>query len=259
MWKPGWRRGGVRTASNCVRMGPLTFDERTHELFHKGQHLRLQPKPTLVLAELVAARGKLVERERLYEAAWGQTVVEFDLALNRCIKDIRAAVGDDARAPWFIATVPRRGYRLVAPVEAKHREAVGRSVIQVALIALVTAAPLLLRSSATTSSDPGADLAGTILSFQSFGAEVAGIDRDLQEEVARRLQLGTTNPRSAGLFVNGVVVPAPGGALLEVTLVRIADGKEIWTGRYNPLCDRIIGDPTQLIGGLISREVMTRS
>ncbi len=89
----GWKsrtRHGPRT----VWIGRFAFDEGSLELFDGKRPVSLQPKPSLVLAELVSARGALVERNRLYDAAWGDTVVEFDLALNRCIRDIRAALGD---------------------------------------------------------------------------------------------------------------------------------------------------------------------
>ncbi len=93
----GRKRGG-HDSPHTVQVGRFTFDEGTRELFDGDRPVSLQPKPTLVLAELIAARGALVERSRLYEVAWGDTVVEFDLALNRCVRDIRAALGDDAKA-----------------------------------------------------------------------------------------------------------------------------------------------------------------
>jgi len=214
----------------------------------------------LILAELVAARGRLVERTRLYEVAWGDTVGEFDLALNRCIKDIRAAVGDDARAPWFVATVPRRGYRLVAPVEpCQDTGWWGGAVSRVAIAALLAGALLLPHSLSKTARAALQGRSATVLSFQSFGPEVRGIDQEIQVELGRQLRLGTGRPLSRGLFVNGVILPHPSGALLQVRLVRIADGETIWTGQFNPLCDRIVGNPNELIGRLISYEVKKHS
>lgn len=241
-----------------VRVGGFTFDEATQELFADGRPVPLQPKPTRVLAELVASRGSLVTRERLYEAAWGDTVVEFDLALNRCVRDIRAAVGDDARAPGFVATVPRRGYRLVPPVveiDPPTRPGRHRRLAVGAVATIVVALALSVGGTMRQTADP----APTVLAFRSFGPQVAGIDRAIEAQVRRRLGLGDVEPRSHGLLVQGVIVPAPEGALLEVSLIRIADGREIWTGRYNPLCERIVGDPNELIGALVSREVMARS
>ena len=219
--------GRTDRGNDRVGVGPFTFDERTRELFSGDRPVRLQPKPSLILAELVAARGRLVDRERLYEVAWGDTVVEFDLALNRCIKDIRAAVGDDAGAPWFVATVPRRGYRLVPPVEAEP-PAGRRWWVGLAVSAALVAATLpLLRSAPPAHTGPSVVHDATILSFQSFGTGLAGIDQAIQDEVYRRLGLGTGAPQSTGLFVNGVILPAPSGALLEVTLVRLADGEPV--------------------------------
>lgn len=242
---------------DLVRFGRFSFDERTLELFGESGPLALQPKPSVVLAELIAARGGLVSRERLYEAAWGDTVVEFDLALNRCIRDIRATLGDDARAPSFIQTVPRRGYRLVAPVEIGPRRSQEPRRWRAAAVAATAGVLWLASSVAWGGAAQGSP--DTILAFHGVGSEVSGIDRQLQESVRRRLRLNTRAPRSSGLLVSGVLVPAPDGALLEVTLVRLDSGREIWSGRYNPLCDRIVGDPIELISGLISREVVARS
>lgn len=250
--------GGTHDKPHVVTVGRFTFDERTLELFDGEQPIKLQPKPTLVLAELIAARGALVGRDRLYEVAWGDTVVEFDLALNRCIRDIRAAVGDDAKSPTFIATVPRRGYRLVAPI-ARVRPTDRTALWRFATIAAAVVVALLLAPAVWAPDGGLREHDSTILSFHSFGASVAGLDQAIQGEVSRRLRLGTATPQSSGLLVNGVIVPATDGALLEVTIVRLADGQPIWSGRYNPLCERIIGDPTALIGELISREAMRRS
>src|SRR2546429_8780918 len=65
------------------------------------------------------AAGELVTREELRDRVWPEnTFVEFDYALNTAIKKIRAVLGDDAEVPRYVETIPRRGYRFIAPVSA---------------------------------------------------------------------------------------------------------------------------------------------
>ncbi len=75
----------------------------------------LEPKVMEVLACLVEHAGDVVSRASLYDAVWGKTVVS-DQALTNCISELRQVLGDDRSDPRYIETVPKRGYRLVAPV-----------------------------------------------------------------------------------------------------------------------------------------------
>jgi TolB-like protein/Flp pilus assembly protein TadD len=100
-----------------VRFGAFELDLASGEL-RKGQSLlRLQPQPLKVLVLLAGRAGQLVTRDEIQKQVWaGETFVDFDQGLNYCIRQIRAALCDDAEAPRFIETVPRRGYRFVADV-----------------------------------------------------------------------------------------------------------------------------------------------
>ncbi|TRY33427.1 winged helix-turn-helix domain-containing protein [Aliiglaciecola sp. M165] len=100
-----------------VTFKEFEFDLETKELMKSGQSVPLQPKQADVLCLLLQRPGSLVSREELKADAWGDTVVEFDQSINFCIKGIRQALGDNPKAPVFIQTIPRRGYRFVAPVE----------------------------------------------------------------------------------------------------------------------------------------------
>ncbi len=98
--------------------GPFTFDPDGGELSRDGYRVRLQPQPALVLAILTNQPGKLVPREEIYRVIWGDdTHVDFEQSLNYCISQIRAALRDDANDPKYLETVPKRGYRFLAPVE----------------------------------------------------------------------------------------------------------------------------------------------
>jgi TolB-like protein/Tfp pilus assembly protein PilF len=72
-----------------------------------------------VLAVLASQGGQLITREELQQRVWGSnTLVDFEHGLNLCIREIRAALNDDAESPRYIQTLPKRGYRFIAPVEA---------------------------------------------------------------------------------------------------------------------------------------------
>ena len=99
------------------RFGLYEFDARSGTLTREGVPVRLQPQPARVLALLIDRAGDVVTREELRTTVWGEaTFVDFERGLNFCIAQIRSALGDSADSPRFIETLPRRGYRFIAPV-----------------------------------------------------------------------------------------------------------------------------------------------
>jgi TolB-like protein/DNA-binding winged helix-turn-helix (wHTH) protein len=105
-------------ADQSIRFGPFELKLKSEELSRDGEPVKLPPQPFKVLALLTTKAGQLVTREELQQQVWGQdTFVDFDKGLNFCIKQIREALGDNAQAPQYIETLPRRGYRFIAPVE----------------------------------------------------------------------------------------------------------------------------------------------
>src|SRR5262245_23624433 len=102
-----------------MQFGLFRFDPETGALTREGIPVRLQAQPARVLAMLVARPGEVVTRDELREAVWGsETFVDFERGLNFAIAHIRSALGDSAASPRFIETLPKRGYRFIAPVSA---------------------------------------------------------------------------------------------------------------------------------------------
>jgi TolB-like protein/DNA-binding winged helix-turn-helix (wHTH) protein len=100
-----------------IRFGIYEFDPASGDLRREGRPVRLQPQPARMLAALLAQPGEIVTREALQEAIWGHdTHVDFERGLNFCAAQIRAALRDSASSPRFIETIPKRGYRFIAPV-----------------------------------------------------------------------------------------------------------------------------------------------
>ncbi len=101
-----------------ILFGAFELDEETGELRRKGRRIHLTAQPSKVLLELARRRGEVVTREELQRLLWGDaTHVAFDQGLNFCLSRIRTALGDSARFPRFIETLPRRGYRFLPEVD----------------------------------------------------------------------------------------------------------------------------------------------
>ena len=98
-----------------VRVGAWLFEPEACRLHRDGEEHKLTPKSAAVLDELVRAAGQVVARDALFEHVWPQSEPSQDL-LNTAIKELRRALGDELRAPSYIETIPKVGYRLIAPV-----------------------------------------------------------------------------------------------------------------------------------------------
>jgi DNA-binding winged helix-turn-helix (wHTH) protein len=108
------------STERIVRFGVFELDQRAGELRKAGIRLGLQDQPLHVLTMLLERPGELVTREELKERLWpAQTFVDFEQGLNAAVKRLRSVLGDSADTPRFIETLPRRGYRFVAPVDGK--------------------------------------------------------------------------------------------------------------------------------------------
>lgn len=105
-------------SSNRVRFADFEADLRTGALWRNGGRVRIQDLPFRLLTALLERPGELVTRAELVRRLWGgETFVDFDAGLNTAVAKLREALGDSAETPRLIETVPKRGYRLLAPVK----------------------------------------------------------------------------------------------------------------------------------------------
>src|SRR5436309_462541 len=112
----------ARRASSPIRFGIFEADLASGELRKHGEKIKLQDQPFQVLAALLERPGELVTRDELQQKVWASdTFVDFERGLNKAINRLREALGDSAENPAFIETLPRRGYRFIAQVEASIR------------------------------------------------------------------------------------------------------------------------------------------
>src|SRR5216683_509236 len=121
----------VRSRS-ILRFGVFEVDLRAGELRRQGVRIKLQEQPFHVLTELLQHPGAVVTREDLRSAIWtADTFVDFDNSLNTAMNKLREALGDSADSPRFIETLPRRGYRFIAPVTSDDQKASATGAIAV--------------------------------------------------------------------------------------------------------------------------------
>ncbi len=101
-----------------VTFGPYRLNLETGELFRSDALVKLQPQPSKLLVMLVERAGELVTRDEIRRSVWDTgTYVDFDQSVNFCVRQIRTALRDSADTPCYVETLPRRGYRFIAPVQ----------------------------------------------------------------------------------------------------------------------------------------------
>src|SRR5271167_1143923 len=110
--------GPVVPPPRLIRFGVFELDLRSGELQKQGRKIRLEGQPVQVLVCLLENPGELVSREELHRKLWpADTFVNFEHGLNAAVKRLRQALSDSADNPRFIETLPRRGYRFIAPIQ----------------------------------------------------------------------------------------------------------------------------------------------
>src|SRR4030095_6160974 len=108
-----------RRASGVRRFGSFELDLEAGRLLKSGRVVRIQPQPFRLLCLLINRAGALVTREEIQAELWaGDTFVDFDQGVNFAVKQGRDALGVSAEDLLYVQTVPKRGYRFLAPVEA---------------------------------------------------------------------------------------------------------------------------------------------
>jgi eukaryotic-like serine/threonine-protein kinase len=129
------------------RFGTFEVDVRVGEVRRQGKRIKIQDQPFKVMAALLQRPGEVVSREELRKHIWPEdTFVDFDNGLNTSINKLREALGDSADSPRFIETLPRRGYRFIAPVtrDTRPEPALSSTSRRIAMVAPVVSLLLLV-------------------------------------------------------------------------------------------------------------------
>src|ERR1700724_2351210 len=105
-------------SAKFIRFGVFEIDLQAAELRKQGRRIKLQEEPFQILVLLLDHRGGVVSRDDLRRRLWPvDTFVDFDHSLNTAVMRLREALGDSSENPRFIETIPKRGYRFIAPFE----------------------------------------------------------------------------------------------------------------------------------------------
>ncbi len=113
-----------------LRFGPYEVDLTQGELRRDGVRVPLQGKPLRLLAAVAERQGEVVTRAELQQFLWqGEAFGDFDNGLNTAVRKLRLALGDESDSPQYLETIPRLGYRFLAPVEIVQTEIAGPRVV----------------------------------------------------------------------------------------------------------------------------------
>src|ERR1051325_768313 len=112
----------VSPDNHLYEFGEFVLDARSRILLKDGVTVRLTPKALETLLVLIQHGAQLVEKEQLLKEVWPDTYVE-EGSLSRNIHELRKALGDDSSQPSYIETVPKRGYRFLAPLKVSALDA----------------------------------------------------------------------------------------------------------------------------------------
>ena len=141
-----------KTTARTALFGPYTVDLRSGELRKYGIRVKMGEQPFQILLMLLERPGEMVTREELRAKLWADdTFVDFDHGLNSAVQRLRDCLSDTAEKPLWIETIPRRGYRFIAPVELRGSEPHGSNAIPAG------------------TSPPGATLAGSQAGSRVYG------------------------------------------------------------------------------------------
>ena len=119
------------TSCPIIQFGAFEVDLASHELRKHGLRVRLEEKPFQILKLLLEQPGSLVTRSALRERLWPNTFVGYEHGLNTAVNKLRDLLGDSARSPRFIETLPRLGYRFLAPVITPGKPAAVKKMLLV--------------------------------------------------------------------------------------------------------------------------------
>jgi TolB-like protein/DNA-binding winged helix-turn-helix (wHTH) protein/Flp pilus assembly protein TadD len=249
-----------------LRFGVFELNSVTGELRKSGHTIRLRPQAAKILVLLASRPGQLVTREELRENIWGsETFVDFEHGLNLCIREVRAALDDDADTPRYVETLPKRGYRFIATVEGVEQTARRFAWRGVAILAAIMLAMVAVAVVANpghwrqrlfeSSSGPVRTI--VVLPLQNLSGDAAqdyfadGMTEALTTDLARMESLQVISRTSAIQYktakkslptiahelnadavVEGSVQRSGTRVRVTAQLVRASDDRHLWANTY---------------------------
>ena len=268
---------------NRTLVGDWSVEPALDALQRGGESVRLEPKAMEILVVLASRPGEVVSREELLSAVWPGVVVG-DEALSQVVTKLRKALGDDARAPTYIETISKRGYRLIAPVKALPGGPVAevatsrvhvksrlreRTALIGLLLALLVAGAYVWHSQRASSpadsqsqDESGLDRISklptvTVTAFDSLSDDptqvylARGITADLATDLSRLAGLRVIGASRGRYVVAGSVQRSADHLKVNVRLSDSATGQQLWSERY----ERAAGDLFSVQDEIVARIV----
>jgi len=222
-----------------VRFGEFEIDSDACELRKSGSAVKLQPQPLKVLLLLAQRAGDVLTRTQIESAIWGDQVhVDFTGGLNFCIKQIRAALQDDAESPHYVETLPRQGYRFIAKVDRQHYRS--RSDERIMLAVLPFGNLTGQKDQEYFTDGMTEELIGQLsrLNPQKLGIIAFTSARQYKDTAKSIDQIG----RELGVsyILEGSVRRAGNRVRIAAQLVEVSDQCHLWAEAYNRTLDDII-------------------
>lgn len=240
----GDRTSGARIPSITFYVGDWFVDPASSSLSKDNDLVRLEPKVMDLLVELAREPGKVVTREHLEQTVWAGTVVSYDVLSSSVLK-LRKALDDSTKEPRYIETIPKKGYRLIAPVRRASGEEIegssatspsrrqyprsfqiGVGVVFGMLLVLVIVYFLYVEQDETVQSElQGSQVSIVILPFRNLGTDsqddyfVDGFTNDLTTDLTRLSGLFVISRDSAFVYKNSTSSIKEIAAKLQVRYV----------------------------------------
>ncbi|MGA2096025.1 MAG: winged helix-turn-helix domain-containing protein [Candidatus Acidiferrum sp.] len=223
--------------TSTIRFGTFEIDLESRELRKQGMRIRLEEKPFLILAELLEHAGRVVTRKTLQEKLWPDTHVRYDQNLNTAVNKLREMLSDSAQSPRFIETLPRLGYRFVAPVLKGERNALSVAIPVTTTKKMLAVLPFENLGDAT-----GREYFADGLTEELI-AHLGQINPKRFGVIARTSAIQYKNTKKSiseiavelkiGYVLEGTVRCEGTGARITVQLIETANQTHLWSASYN--------------------------
>ncbi len=235
------------TERRVYRLGTFEVDCYAGEVRKHGVRIKIQDQPLKLLSALLERPGELITREELHQRLWpDDTFVDFENGLNAAVTRLRQALGDSAQTPRFIESLPRRGYRFVAPVTPRA----GNSQTERAPDVLQTPEPQIPNVNGSDADRTAASLAikssGTavlpwiIAAISLIALAILSIHSRERPSENRLVRFALPPPESARFGEFDSIAASPDGRLLAFTATDTAGESQLWVrserSRSSPPC-----------------------
>jgi len=269
----------VEFRDGILRFGPFELDPDREELRRAGLALHIPRQPLRVLILLARRAGQTVTRDEIQHELWGEeTFVAFDQGINSAIRHIRFHLGDNAEAPRYLRTIPRKGYVFIAPVERLTEQPASAMPVEVerdarppmrwraiGSIAAIILAATVWHAKPRAARDDRCVIA--IRPFEIIGRAPAGLDaRAFTEELfattaalpQKRIAIvdGSSALR-ASITIEGTIQATSDGARVLVTATDTASRAQLWGRTYERPRERVSGLAIETAHG-VAREIASR-